>query len=145
MYLLTHFFLAGAPKGILSPEGDRRPAGGRGYGFAFLYPICPRAVQRKISPAGDDWRAGRAESRFSFLFPQDCVPGRLDMNEMDVYTLGAMQNYLYRWCRINSSRQGGIGSCSGLRRLSPTSLGGFRQTDCKGYLYTDPYQKCTWK
>ena len=33
------FIMAGAPKGILSPEGDRRPAGGRGYGFAFLYPI----------------------------------------------------------------------------------------------------------
>ena len=39
--LLCFFcIMAGAPKGILSPEGDRRPAGGKGYGFAFLYPIC---------------------------------------------------------------------------------------------------------
>ena len=41
------FIMAGAPKGILSPEGDRRPTGGRGCGFTFLYPIM-RKEWRKI-------------------------------------------------------------------------------------------------
>ena len=34
--ITSTFFMAGAPKGIMSPEGDRRPAGGRECGFAFL-------------------------------------------------------------------------------------------------------------
>ena len=57
--------MAGAPKGILSPEGDLRLAGARGYGFAFLYPI-PRAAQRKMSPFGDGCSGeSRVEASFT--------------------------------------------------------------------------------
>ena len=52
--------MAGAPKGILSPEGNRRPAGGRGYGFSFLYPINPEPPKgrRHLSVTGGPGRAG---------------------------------------------------------------------------------------